>query len=175
VCKRRKAAVLDAVWPGCRTPPGSESGAWNHRGNAGTWESPLSPCAIPGWGDRVTTGPGMVGGFHATMSPFGRPHTRGSRPGIGPASAKRRPRDGEVAVVAAPRTDAGGEGRPKRPTGGKAPSSRAFQWADTRERLCAHQACHQTPMGRHKGQQRLCLRNRMRAWRTYGSVGGPDG
>ena len=43
VCKRRKAAVLDAVWRVSRTPPGSESGACSHRGNSGTWESHLSP------------------------------------------------------------------------------------------------------------------------------------
>jgi hypothetical protein len=43
VCKRRKAAVLDALWQGFRTPPGSESGAGSHRGNSGTWESHLSP------------------------------------------------------------------------------------------------------------------------------------
>src|SRR5712691_8550254 len=56
-----------------------------------------------------------------------------------------------VAVVAAPRTGEGGERRPKGPTGGKAPSSRAFRWVDTRERLCAHQSCHQTPIGRQQG------------------------
>src|SRR2546428_10181374 len=62
VCKRRKAAVLDALWRVRRTPPGSESGACLHRGNVGTWESHLSPCPIPGLGDRVTTSPGVAGG-----------------------------------------------------------------------------------------------------------------
>jgi hypothetical protein len=38
-----KAAVLEAIWRGCRTPPGSERGAGLHRGDAGTWESPWSP------------------------------------------------------------------------------------------------------------------------------------
>src|SRR5262245_58308734 len=36
------------------------SGAGVQRGNAGTWESHLSPCCIPGVGDRVTTGPGVI-------------------------------------------------------------------------------------------------------------------
>src|SRR5712691_9903847 len=54
VCKRRKAAVLGAVGRVRGTPPGSESGACVHRGNSGTWESHLSPCVIPGLGDRVT-------------------------------------------------------------------------------------------------------------------------
>jgi hypothetical protein len=33
-------------------------------------------------------------------------------------------------------------------------------------------SCQQTPVGLHQGQQRLCVRNRMRELRTYGSVGG---
>src|SRR5712691_10042762 len=63
VCKPRKAAVLSALWRVSRTPPGSESGACIHRGNSGTWESQLSPCLIPGLGDRATKSPGVVGGF----------------------------------------------------------------------------------------------------------------
>src|SRR5262249_21436272 len=56
----RKAAVLGAVWRVRRTPPGSESGACVQRGNSGTWESHLSPCYIPGVGDRGTKGPGVI-------------------------------------------------------------------------------------------------------------------
>ena len=56
-----KAVVLGALWRVRRTPPGSESGACLPRGNSGTWESHLSPCLRPGMGDRVTTGPGVVG------------------------------------------------------------------------------------------------------------------
>ena len=43
-----------------RTPPGSESGAWIHRGNSGTWESHLSPCQnMPEeQGYRLTKSPG---------------------------------------------------------------------------------------------------------------------
>jgi hypothetical protein len=80
---------------------------------------------IPGVGDRVTKGPGVVGGFHSTMSPLGTPQTHGSRQGIGKASDKRSPRKGQRAVVAAQSTGEGGEVWPKRPTGGKAPSGRA--------------------------------------------------
>ncbi len=33
----------------------------------------------------------------------------------------------------------------------------SVQWADTRERLCAHQACHQTPIGLHPGAAEALL------------------
>src|SRR5438128_7000034 len=59
------------------------------------------------------------------MSPQGTPRTHGSRQGIGKASDKRSPRKGQRVVVAAHSTGEGGEVRPKRPTGGKAPSGRA--------------------------------------------------
>src|SRR5712692_3551693 len=48
---------------GRRTPPGSESGACLQRGSSGTWENHLSPCIIPGWGDRATKGPGVTWGL----------------------------------------------------------------------------------------------------------------
>jgi hypothetical protein len=47
VCRDRKAAVLEAIRRVYRTPPGAESGAGLHRGDAGTWESPGAP-----WGHR---------------------------------------------------------------------------------------------------------------------------
>ena len=62
VSRGRKAAGLRALWRVRRTPPGSESGACIQRGSSGTWESPLSPCHIPGMGDRVPTSPGVVWG-----------------------------------------------------------------------------------------------------------------
>src|SRR5262250_1560038 len=65
----RKAAVLGALWRVRRTPPGSESGAWLHRGNSGTWESHVSPCHVPGVGDRVTKGPGVVWGLRPDHEP----------------------------------------------------------------------------------------------------------
>ena len=46
----RKAAVPETLWRADGTPPGSESGACISRGNSGTWESHLSPCATPGKG-----------------------------------------------------------------------------------------------------------------------------
>src|SRR6266487_3600427 len=33
----------------------------------------------------------------------------------------------------------------------------SVQWADTRERLCAHQSCHQTPIGLHPGAAEALL------------------
>src|SRR5205823_9543366 len=83
VCKRRKAAVLDALWRVSRTPPGSESGAWVHRGSSGTWESHLSPCAMPGRGDRVTKGPGVVLGLPPGGEPIRDTTNSGSTHGIG--------------------------------------------------------------------------------------------
>jgi len=81
VGKRRKAAVLGAVWRVPRPPPGSASGACLQRGNAGTWERPLSPCASPGRGDRGSKSPGVPWGFRPGYAPFGdttnaRKHTR---------------------------------------------------------------------------------------------------
>ena len=60
VSSGRKAAVLGAGGRVRRTPPGAKSGACVHRGSSGTWESRLSPCWIPGMGDRVTKSPGVV-------------------------------------------------------------------------------------------------------------------
>jgi hypothetical protein len=81
------------------------------------------------------------------------------------------------AVVADQSPKAGREVRPKRPTGGKEQRSRALHG----------QAPGETPppipaslwTAEHgwswRGQQRLCLTNRMHAWRTSGSVGGRVG
>ena len=69
VSSGRKAAVLDALWRAWRTPPGSKSGACIHRGSSGTWESHVSPCHIPGMGDRVTKSPGVVWGLRPDHEP----------------------------------------------------------------------------------------------------------
>jgi hypothetical protein len=61
VSSGRKAAVPDALWRVEGTPPGSKSGAGIHGGSSGTWESPRSPCHIPGMGDRATKSPGVLG------------------------------------------------------------------------------------------------------------------
>jgi hypothetical protein len=47
------------------------SGACLSRGNSGTWESPLFPCAIAGLGDRVTKSPGMIGELRPAHEPAG--------------------------------------------------------------------------------------------------------
>src|SRR2546426_1180053 len=69
VSSGRKAAVLEALWRAWRTPPGSKSGACIHRGSAGPWESHVSPCPMPGMGDRVTTSPGVVWGLRPEHAP----------------------------------------------------------------------------------------------------------
>jgi hypothetical protein len=101
------------------------SGACLQRGNSGTWESHLSPCERPGVGDRVTKGPGVDWALRPDHEPIWDTTNHGSRQGIGKASDKRSPREGQRAVVAVHSTREGGEVRPKRPTGGKAPSGRA--------------------------------------------------
>jgi hypothetical protein len=71
VCTHWKAAVLDAIGRGCRTPPGSKSGACLQRGNSGTWENYLSPCTTPGVGDRATKSPGVVRALRPGHEPCG--------------------------------------------------------------------------------------------------------
>src|SRR5712691_11436809 len=94
VCTHWKAVVLSALWQGCRTPPGSESGACLQRGNSGTWESHLSPCAIPGVGDRVTKGPGAVWALRPDNEPFGDTTNQRSRQGIGKRATSEATREG---------------------------------------------------------------------------------
>ena len=126
VCKRWKAAVLDAFWRVSRTPPGSESGACVHRGSSGTWESHLSPCTSAGKGgpadQRPWRGPGASTGRRAGNGDHERWKPARYR---GRERQAKRPERDRVAVVAAHSTGDGGEPRPKGPTGGKAPSGRA--------------------------------------------------
>ena len=87
---------------------------------------------------------------------------------------------GRAAVVATHRIAEGGEVRPKRPTGGKAPSGRACAGRRRGRDRDLTTPDHSMPVDcgarrSLRGQQRLCLRNRMRELRTYGSVGGPGG
>jgi hypothetical protein len=79
----------------CRPPPGSKSGAGIQRGSAGTGESRLSPCHMPGVGDRVTEGPGVVWGFDQITSPSGTPRTDRSRQGIGVRVTSAVSREGQ--------------------------------------------------------------------------------
>ena len=91
---------------------------------------------IPGLGDRVTKGPGAVWALRPDNEPCGDTTNARSPQGIGERATSEGPREGQVAVVASHSTAEGGEVRPKRPTGGKATSSRAFQWVRyTRETL----------------------------------------
>src|SRR2546426_12470765 len=129
VCKRRKAAILDALWRVSRTPPGSESGACLQRGNSGTWESHLSPCVIPGLGDRVTKSPGVPWGFRPGHEPSGdTTNTRKQARYRGGERQAKHPETGRAAVVAVHSTEEGGEVRPKRPTGGKATAGQSIRW-----------------------------------------------
>ena len=138
------------------------SGACLHRGNSGTWESHLSPCPIPGMGDRVTKGPGVPWGLPPGHEPVRDTTNSGSRQGIGKASDKRSLREGQWAVVGSYSTDERGEVRPKRPTGGKATSGRACN-GQTHERDSAlTNRVTRPPLDCIQGQQKLCLRNRMR-------------
>src|SRR5262249_47840725 len=102
------------------------SGACVERGNSGTWESHLSPCAIPGMGDRVTKSPGVPGSFPLGTGPCRRPRTREASKVSGNERQVKDPETGRAAVVASHTTAERGEVRPKRPTGGKATSGRAF-------------------------------------------------
>ncbi len=80
-----------------------------------------------------------------------------------------------MAVVASQSTDEGGEVRPKRPTGGKATSGRACSGLTHERDAALTKRVTTPPLHCWRGSRKLCLRNRMRSWRTYGSVGGPDG
>ena len=84
-CRGRKAAVLDASRRVSRTPPGAESGAGVHRGDAGTWESQWSPWVIAGVG--VPTDAGKTPGVARRRPP--RPRAV-HKPG--PQSQRRDPR-----------------------------------------------------------------------------------
>jgi len=103
------------------------SGACLQRGSAGTGESHLAPCDRPGRGDRVTKGPGVGWALRPGHEPCGETTNEGSRQGIGERATSEEPREGQVAVVASHSTVEPGEVRPKRPTGGKATSGRAFR------------------------------------------------
>ena len=91
----RKATVLGARGRVRRTPPGSESGACIHRGSSGTWESPLSPCHMPGMGDRVTTSPGVVWGPRPGHEPVRDTTNEHSRQGIGKRATSEATGDGQ--------------------------------------------------------------------------------
>jgi hypothetical protein len=103
----------------------------------------------------------------------------GSRQGRGTRATSAATGDGEGAGVAAHNPGEGRAGRPKRPAGGQAPSSSASAGRTQGRDAALTNPDHGRPgdwrarVSVH-GQQRLCVRNRMRALRTSGSVGGCD-
>ena len=134
VCMRWKAAVLGARWRVRRTPPGSESGAYLHRGNSGTWESHRSPCL-----QTRTGGPGDQRpwrGRRASTRPRAQPgrHERAEASKVsGSERRAKRPEMGRMAVLAEHSTEEGGEPSPTGPTGGKATPGITFCWTERRE------------------------------------------
>jgi hypothetical protein len=74
-----------------------------------------------------------------------RDTNRGSRQGIGERATSEATREGHGAVVAEHSTVERGEGRPKRPTGGKARPGRARSGEERREGRRAYQASQQHP------------------------------
>jgi len=108
-------------------------------------------------------------GFHQDTSPQGRPQTSGSTQGIGPEK-------GRWQVVAAHRTAERWGSEAKRPRG-KAPVEQSGPTGGNRGETLRSQPYTSTlvdcgarlVLARAAG---LCLRNRMRELRTYGSRGG---
>jgi Reverse transcriptase (RNA-dependent DNA polymerase) len=91
----------------------------------------------------VTHVPGLIC-YHSTRSvPPAPARDTTNKPKLardsGCARPAQGPERGRVAVVAAQSTGEGGEGRPKRPTGGQATPGRTRSWTDRRERRGAPQ------------------------------------
>ena len=100
-----------------------------HAAIGGTRELGRATCLLdnmPGVGDRVTKGPGVPWELPPGHEPV-RDTTNARKQARyrGSERQAKRPERDRVAVVAAHSTGEGGEVRPKRPTGGKAPSGRA--------------------------------------------------
>jgi hypothetical protein len=76
-------------------------------------------------GERRTKSPGVTRGFPLATSPCGRPRTLEASRVSGHERHAKDSETGRGAVVAAHSIAEGGEVRPKRSTGGKAPSGRA--------------------------------------------------
>src|SRR5207245_11221647 len=114
-CTRWKAVVRDALRRAFRTPPGSETRAWSHRGSLETWESqwfpwresgvgvPTGAVKTPGAGRRLAHPRRALQG-QGTQRKTSATRYRGRR-----GSTERR-RDGPLAVWAA-RRPAGREPR----------------------------------------------------------------
>ena len=173
VASGRKAAGRGASWQGPRTPPGSQDGAGIPRGHSGTWESHGSPCARPGSGDRATTGPGGSWGRRPGPEPtWANTNGTAAHKGWGSERPAKRPTRDSVAVVAEPRTGAGGELWPMGPTGGQATPGITRRWTDRRAIRCDHQPSHhnaaRTAFGRVAAPMMPCTR------RAQGPLHGVD-
>jgi hypothetical protein len=135
VCKPWKAGVLDAIWQVPRTPPGSESGACAQRGNSGTWENHLSPCATPGMGDRTAKSPGEVWELSPRSRAREGSHERPEARKVPwcERQAKRPERDKrEASRRRVPQTV--GNRAPGDPHEGRRPPGITRHWPDRRER-----------------------------------------
>jgi hypothetical protein len=152
-CTRWKAAVQDARRRAFRTPPGSETRAWSHRGSLERWESQWFPCRESGVG--VPTIEGKTPGAGRRLSPLRRAlHVPGAQSKTsdtryrGSRGRTARPREGLLAVFADHSPDGrepavpgreGGEPMSQGPTGGKAKPGITFFWKDLWEILQDHQ------------------------------------
>ena len=152
-CTRWKAVVRDALRRAFRTPPGSETRAWSHRGSLETWESQWFPCRKSGVG--VPTGEVKTPGAGRRLSPprralqeQGTQRKTSATRYRGRRGRTERPRDGPLAVLADQSTEGqeprasgreGGEPTSQGPTAGKAKPGITFFWKDLWERRRAHQ------------------------------------
>ena len=132
-----------------RTPPGSERGAGQHGGHAGTWESQSSPGHdVPEEEEyRVTKSPGADVRLPAVREPqTGHTWRKPARDSHRQRHVQRCERGGwqsswsRVPRVCTPHADGeGGEPRPTGPTGGKAtPGSTAVGGNDRRDLELTH-------------------------------------
>src|SRR5215813_2137859 len=121
VWTHRKAAVLGSLGQVRRTPPGSESGAYLHRGNSGTWECHRSPCLQTRTGGPGDHRPWRGRRASTRLRAQQGQHERAEASKVsGSERRAKRPETGRMAVVAAHSTEEGGEPSPTGPTGGSA-------------------------------------------------------
>jgi hypothetical protein len=122
-------------------PTGVEARGRSPPGSLGHWGEPAVSWSPGRHGGPAINGPSGCGGFALRPSPDGTPRTYRSRQGTRDASDTRRVPRG--AVCAAHTPEAGGERRPKGPTGGQATPGLTRRRTDRRERPCAHHPSHQ--------------------------------
>jgi len=75
------------------------SRACMQRGDLGTWENHLSPCDMPGKGDRATKGPGVAWGLPPGCEPMrDTTHTTAARKVSGSERRAKQPETGREGV-----------------------------------------------------------------------------